>query len=223
MPFDRQHTYLTWGGRLTTAAEDYWQCGIRMAFLTNTLVPPAFTSGMLADAAAALGTFHGAAATGICTGAKLDWVKAAYLNEDGTYDDEPQVIDGLDGSGGGLGESSASPSTSVAVTLWSGATFGRANYGRFYTPWNTLLVSATNGKIGDTARDGLAGTAATLVTALNNIGADAPGTEDLHVVVMSSLDLGTTKEVTQVRVGNVKDVQQRRSNRLGEAYASVGV
>lgn len=223
MPFDRDSEYLTWGGRLSTAAEDYWQCGIRFAFDTNAFVPPAFTSGMLEDAADALSAFHTAAGTGICTGAKLDWVKAASLDEEGAYRNEPVVLDGIDASGGGAGGSAAGPSVSVAVTLWSGSTFGQANYGRFYLPWQTSLVTATDGKMTDVTRDAIVSNAQTLLNALFDIGAAAPGANDLLPSIMSSVGAGTTKVISQVRVGNVKDTQRRRSNRLDESYGSAPV
>lgn len=221
--FSTYQTYLTFGGTLGTSGGgfDVWQCGLHVADPNETLVPPLPSPGELADFQSLVAGMIGSSVFGVSQGVLCTWVKAAGLNLAGEYTDEPSIREFAAVAGGGAGASAASPQDSLAITLWSGSTFGKANYGRFYLPWNTLNVNVTTGVI--TLNPSAATDAAAFVDGVNDWFATLPGTLDAKVCNMSKVGLGTTKQVTQVRVGNAKDTQRRRRNNITETYLTAAV
>ena len=219
MTYSTFQTYVTFGGRIGTTGGgvDIWQVGFHFADPDSTLVPALPTLGELEDLYDLYAAFHSSATLLASSGAVLEWAKAAPLDESGAYTSDAVEFNGT-GTGGNYGLApSASPQDSMAITLWSGQTLGRANYGRFYTPWNCLLVDPATGIVPDPS--GLANLAAALIGDFNDAAAGWFGTLDAKVCNMSKVGSGTTKQVTKTRVGTVKDTQRRRRNRIAETYS----
>lgn len=218
------HYYLTWGGRIGTPAQDVWQCGVRISDLDNSDaqydMPNLAQLELLYEGA--LTTFHSAAATGISSGAVLEWVKVARIDPLGHYTQEPVIFEGDPVPGGVGGINASSPQDALVITLASGNTFGDANYGRFYLPWSALAVSTSTGKMVVT---NVLTQAQTFLNSLNAqvLNWNPLDNGDYQVVIMSEKGAGTTKPVRQVRVGDVKDTQRRRRNKLVETYISANV
>lgn len=223
MAFDRYSNYLTWGGSIGSTGGEEWQCGLRLAIPdTNIPVPSLPDGAQMTALAAAINDFHSGPML-ISSGARLEWVKVAPLNTAGEYTGDPVVYEyAAPIPGGGAGNSAAGPQASVVVTLFSGSSFGRANFGRFYTPWNTATVQASDGLIVASLVTEMANAAAGFIADVNALVATWAGANDQAVVIMSSEGAGTTKTPAEVRVGNVKDTQRRRRNRIPETY-TVGV
>lgn len=220
MAYDRMFTRLTWGGRIGQLTEhDIWSCGVNIALTGSTDGPGLPTAGELQTLLdGALSTFHASTALQLSAGAVLLWAKAASIDPDGEYTAAPVTAE----TTGVLGASTSGtdgPQSSLVVTLYSGSTFGLANYGRFYLPWCMLPVARTDGRISPTDVNGAAGVAETFLNALNAwAGVSLSPTARLHN--LSSKGSGASKLVVRYRVGDVKDTQRRRRNRIDEHYAS---
>ena len=103
------------------------------------------------------------------------------------------------------------PQSTVAVSLVTGAERGYASKGRFFPPVGALDVNMdTSGRVGAPFAQGIALSAAQLITDMN-------GSEAGDVVVFSKVGQ-ITRPVTGVRVGRVVDTQQRRRKNLLEDY-----
>ena len=111
------------------------------------------------------------------------------------------------------------PQNTVVLSLRSGFTVGKGNYGRMYLPHTTLGTQT------DSPFAASANTAAIALTAkdfVNNITTqiNAATTATLFPAIMSQAAGTPTKGVTEVAVGNVNDTQRRRRNRLQETYST---
>lgn len=225
MAFDRFQTYVTFGGSIGTAgtSPEVWQCGLHFAYPTSVLVPGVPTEGQLGDLYDAFAAYLVLTANGIGEGVVLLWAKAAGLDLAGDYTTDPVIYEAGTPAAGITAVGGVPPQVAVAVTLWSGQTLGRANYGRYYLPWVCRSVSPSTGAMSGTANQEMADAAADFIGAANTLAADWSGTDDAVVSNMSAVGAGTTKVVSSVRVGSVKDTQRRRRNRIVEAYATSGV
>jgi hypothetical protein len=222
MTYDRQSTYLTWGGTIGGSGIDGWQCGVH-------LTPPAAGgSAMLPGQSmldtllnGAIKTFHTSAGAAIALPCLLTWAKAALLGLDGKYLLESTYSTVTPAPGAKAAPYTGGPQLSGVVTLWSGGTLGQANYGRFYVPWWEAAVDSSARVIAPAIADFQAA-ALVLVNGINswsvaNLGAG------YRIRIMSKLGGGTTKDATKLRVGNVKDTQQRRRRQLTETYTTVAI
>lgn len=104
------------------------------------------------------------------------------------------------------------PQVSLAVTLETGITRGRAARGRIYLPTTGQSVAA-DGRISSTNATDLAVRTATFLDDLTDLMA-AP------VWVMSDVGAGTSRPVEAVSVGRVFDTQRRRRRQLDEDRVS---
>jgi len=224
VPYAGNQTYVTFGGQIGNDGDghDIWQVGLHFADPESTLVPALPTEAQLGDMYARWSTFFGDADNWISTGAVLTWAKAAALDADGAYLGDPVEVMGTVQSGGASGATAGSPQDALAVTLWSGTTFGVANFGRIYLPWWVAPVGLDTCTSGGYTPD-VATEAADLIGDLNTLAAGWAGALDAKVCNMSKVGAGTTKQVTSVRVGSVKDTQRRRRNRISETYTTVAV
>jgi len=109
------------------------------------------------------------------------------------------------------------PQNTVVLSLWSGETLGRANYGRMYLPHTTAALETGTPRCSAGDASDMADAGANFVTAVNTFGSLLAG--DPQVVVASSVGSGINKLVTQTRVGRVVDTQRRRRNKIPEDYA----
>lgn len=218
MARDRSYIRLTWGGRLgaSLSTPEVWQCGVNLALGTPGSSPSALSNSNVQSLyAGALTTLHSSADAFISSSAYLMWIKAALMDPSGHYVSEAAYYagTGIAGNRAPAATVGVSPIQSVAVTLWSGARLGKANYGRYYLPWCMPVVDA-DGYIASTNQTSLRNANQTFLTAVNNwANSLQPG------LLLRTLGTGgTTTTVSRVRIGNVLDHQSRRSNRLNEVY-----
>jgi len=222
MTYDRLSTYLTWGGTIGSTSLDTWQCGVHLAQNPLLDAPGLPTTGELGTLLAGpLATFHEDPGTWISAGASLSWAKCAVIGTSGHYTGEAvnQTITAI--PGGSTGTARGGPQLAACVTLWSGLTLGRANHGRFYVPWWEAQVDI-NGHVVDAQVLTMAANALVLVESIN----DWAGTvlaATARIRIMSKLGTGTTKLASKLRVGNVKDTQQRRRRQIPEVYTSASI
>lgn len=223
MPYNREQIYLTWGGSLPSSAsvtgDEIWQCGVRFASLGGTgTAMGGFNAFSLADVAAAIKAYHALSTVYIAQDVRLEWVKAAYLRTDGKYATDPRVEGISPFQLGGGGSGFLQPlQASVAVTLWSGETLGRANYGRFYLPTPSLPRTLYTATMGVTNSANIATNTRNMLQTVD--GEISTLQWDWELAVMSSVGLGATKPVTEIKVGNVVDTQRRRRNAITESYS----
>lgn len=222
MPYAQQQIYMTWGGTLPSTTSvtgpEIWQCGVRFSSLGGLgSAVGGFNAFSLSDCANIIKTFHSSATVYIAGDVRLDWVKAALLRTDGEYAVQPRVHGFVPGIVGGGGSGFLQPlQASIAVTLWSGETLGRANYGRFYLPTPSLPRGYGLASIGDTNAQNIADAARTMLQQLD--GEVSTVDWDWQLSIMSSVGTGDAKPVKEVRVGNVVDTQRRRRNAVTEKY-----
>jgi hypothetical protein len=141
----------------------------------------------------------------------LTSVKAAAIAVGGFYLEDPKIANNT----GAQGTRAIHPQLSVALSLWSGQTLGKGNYGRMYLP-HTFIPLATSTSHGGTTETGaIADAALTFVRAINTA-ADALPQSGTRMYIMGSK--GSKKAVTKIRVGNVTDTQRRRRNALADTF-----
>lgn len=221
MSYNVQSLYLTWGGTLgTTTGPEIWQSGVHFAAPvgdpTPTLPSEASLAGLLSGAIAA---FHADPDMWISSSAFLSFAKAALIDTDGSYITEAVQVEDTPVAGGStVTVERSGMQDATVVSLWSGLTLGRANYGRFYTPWSNAQITASTGKVASGIVDDMADAAQTFVNALNTWGAGLadPG----QVAILSKVGSGALKFPNFVRVGDVRDTQRRRRNAIDETYSS---
>lgn len=218
MSYDRESIYLTWGGPMGGTGLDNWQCGVHLA-LAAPGGAPTLPSGadLLTLLAGPIKTFHTAAGTAIAVPCLLQWAKAARLDVNGHYVLEPVSATTGPWPGAKAAPYTGGPQLAAAITLWSGGSLGQANYGRFYVPWWEAACDSTARVIAPAVTD-MATAAVALVDGINTWAGTAIGV-GARIRIMSKLGTGSTKLATKVRVGNVKDTQQRRRRQLTEVYS----
>lgn len=107
------------------------------------------------------------------------------------------------------------PETAVCVSFLTGVP-GRSNRGRMYLPAPHSGLLTTSGRLVSTSATFFASWAAQLLSGIN-------GSIDGGDVVVWSRKGASTKNVTQVLVGDQFDVQRRRQNATPETYVSASV
>lgn len=220
MAYASEQLYVTWGGTIGTAATgEVWQCGVHYAPITPSGVVGNPTQAQADALWNQLSGYHAATQAGIANAAKMTFVKVAHLDIQGEYTTDPVISDhSAEPVSGGVGVGTSIPQGTVAVTMHSGTTFGKANYGRFYLPWASFSVS-DSGHIGS----GQVGNLLTLTTNVFEACYTAVNTNSasggtLALTNMSQVGAGTNKRPTQWRIGDVVDTQRRRRNRIAENY-----
>jgi len=144
-------------------------------------------------------------------------VKIAALGTNGLYLVDPLIADtDTPDSGTAVG---IPPQNTVVMSLRSGFTVGKGNYGRMYLPHTTLGTQTTSPFAAS------ANTAAMALNGkdfLNHITSqiNAATTAVVFPAIMSQAAGTPTRGVTNVAFGNVNDTQRRRRNRLQETYSS---
>lgn len=142
-------------------------------------------------------------------------VKAAALGLDGTYLAEPRVFPISPVESGAV--ENIAPQLTTVITLWSGLTIGRANYGRLYLPHSRVPLAAGTPRMSTTDQASAVAAAVTFIDALNTIhSGEVPAG---LVSNLSAVGTGVTKPVMQVGVGRVLDTQRRRRGQLPEEIA----
>jgi hypothetical protein len=217
MTYDRQSTYLTWGGLIGPAGEDTWQTGVHLALHPTLDGPGLPTAVQLLDVLnGPIKTFHTAPGAYIAGGCLLTWAKCAQLDNTGAYTAEP-VYQAIGATfGGAVVAARGAPQVSMVITLYSGQSLGHANFGRLYMPWWEAQVT-DQGHVTPANTLTAADAAKTLIDGINAWAATALSAT-ARVMIMSKVGGGQSKLPTTIRVGDVKDTQQRRRRQLREAY-----
>lgn len=220
MPYASEQLYFTFGGTIGGSAEyDVWQCGVHYA----PIVIGGIVGDPNADQAEALwdGTedLFTSAYFQISSSVRLKWVKLAKLDVNGEYTTEPAVYEAPTYVSGPTAPAGTPPQVATAVTLSSGQTLGKANWGRFYLPQTQTALQADGATVSDANLAGMAAAGvAFLAASYTAIEENKTSGGILDATNMSSVGAGVNKRVTEVRVGSVKDTQRRRRNRIPESY-----
>lgn len=215
--FDRHSTLLTWGGHLGVPQQETWQCGVHLALDPSLDGPGVPTTGDLHTLLVGpLLTFHQLPANWISADCSLGWAKCASLDPDGAYSAAPVYVESDYNPGGSTAPNRGAPQVAMCVTLNSGGTLGKANFGRFYWAWWEAQVQ-DDGRVADATMESTADAAKALIDGINSWAVGALSAT-ARVRIMSKQGAGTTKLASHVRVGNVKDTQRRRRRSMGELY-----
>jgi hypothetical protein len=223
MSYDRSSWYITWGGRLGDS--EIWQTGLHAALDGTGVSPPAPDDDAVEAVKELVEDFHANELSHISNEVKLDWVKIAKRDTAGADTDAPAIWE-FTTAPLGLSATHMPFSSAAVVSLRSGSTFGRANFGRMYLPCVASEINPlTNGRFDSTTTSNLAGTAGALIDGINShlSGFWSGGIAGFNVRNLSKVGSGTAKKVTSVYVGNVPDTQRRRRNALAEVYATQAI
>jgi len=212
-PFDSQHVYLNWGGKLPGG--ESWSVGMRLRRKTGIAVE-ADGASCLAVASGPVAAFHARATTKINEAAKLSFVKANTINVDGRYVGSGTNETVFPDIGGAMGSPIFPNQVAMAATLETGFSRGPAHRGRIYLPMPSIVMDG-NGTISAASAIDVTTSCNTLLTQLHDaLGALAAPYE----VAVFSRKAGAAgnRRVTEFRVGRVLDTQRRRRRSLVEDY-----
>lgn len=146
----------------------------------------------------------------------LKSVKMSAINIHGHSYVDP-VVKSLDNSRAGTVHQ-VHPQLSTLISLWSGHTVGKGNYGRMYLPHcSTSLVNSTpRSAVADADAN-----AAAAKTFLDSVNVLAQGLTHPTIVSIMSQAIGTNAwAVSYARCGRVTDTQRRRYAQLKGEYSS---
>lgn len=210
-PFDSEHLYVQWGGKLPGNEE--WSCGLRLYNAAGgTLTPdPTFNNAV----STALQNYHTRDTSSIAGACKLSFVKVNIIGVDGHYREATtQEITLPDVAGGGINVPPHPNQIALAISLLTGFSRGPAHRGRFFMPLPTFTTNL-DGLIGASQQANAKYSADLLLSDLNAISAN------LQVGVFSrKLGSAGHRKVTTTFVGRVLDTQRRRRRSLAEDPAS---
>lgn len=229
-----KHVLIAWGGRLGNPAVDVW---------TNTL--KVVTSGSPSEAlsldqqetvaagvADLLAPFHTTifATSGFGLygrSAYLDWVKVNSIGTDGKYVWPSTTVHDVAIPATGSGDG-ASWRDSLAITLRTDRTRGRAHAGRFY-PAGTTPHGLTAGSPYISSADATSAmnAAVTLINGINGLDPAGDGSIGITVANVSAgwaeQPSGLVIAVSGVEVDRVLDTQKRRTNRVPRSVVSASL
>lgn len=116
----------------------------------------------------------------------------------------------------GVGTPTKPLQTSLVASLFTGRP-GRSYRGRMYWPALGLGLGATDGRVSNATCQAVATETAQF---LRNVGAQAGFESEPGFLVVCSQTLNVNTPVTEIRVGDVPDVQRRRRDALTEGIFS---
>lgn len=205
MAYSEQHLRLTFGG--TLGPEETWTTGLR--FRPPTV--PGETD--LEDVAMRFYGFLTDTSVQMCQYVRFTWAKLAVVGTDGRY---PEGVEAIlwepESPLGGTGGTNMPPQVTLAVTLETGVSRGRASRGRMYLP-PTSLFPGTDGRLTVAQAENVAVAAASMLDDVTDL-MGAP------VLVMSNIGQGVSRSVEAVSVGRVLDTQRRRRRSIDELRTS---
>jgi len=220
MPYPKPFARLSWLFEIGGTAE-VAETGLHISTVgSSPFDADAFVAGSTTTDLSLLATAYGLlfSSTGTWWASYSDLVgmKLAALDVTGHYTSAP-LVEAVTGMHGTI--ESVPPQSSQVLSLRSGLTFGRANYGRMYLPHTmSQLVNGTP-YIGVTNADSLSAAAGVLLSSVNTY-ADGV-TAGAGIVLISKVGAGTVKGCANVEVGQVEDTQRRRRNKLNEHPYSI--
>jgi hypothetical protein len=146
---------------------------------------------------------------------ELRAVKCAAIGTDGHYLADPKIYDDPDPTAGTTIGNPAQCTT--VLSLRSGFSIGGGNRGRMYLPHFYMSGLTASPFTDSTQAQGLATNGADFINAVTT-DLSANVTATIFPAIMSQVGSGSSKGVTEVRVGNVTDTQRRRREQLPETY-----
>jgi len=165
-----------------------------------------------------MATLMGTAQVGWADYSRLNAVKIAAVGTNGLNLTDPKLFEDSTPASGA--STTTLPQSTIVGTLFSGTSFGTANYGRMYLPHTKFQAAAGTPRpdisVVSTVCTTFAGFVSGVTTDLN-----ADTTDTVQPFIMSNAAPAPSKPVHQVRVGDITDTQRRRRNRLKEVYAAV--
>lgn len=150
----------------------------------------------------------------------LHGVKVAALDVDGHYLTDA-VVRELPSPFGGSG-TTPHPQLSLCMSLWSGSSIGKGNYGRMYLPHTCLPLETGLPRSSQANASTLSALGSQFITDINALVAGGLGTAG-QVMILGKTGAGTRKPVSSVRIGRVTDTQRRRRDALIEDYQTTAV
>jgi hypothetical protein len=220
MAYEYQVQRVTISGHCFGGAEE-WSTGFYLGNETGDVGTA--TQTQVDNIAARWNTFFTASNSHINNNWVTNVVKVANHHTDGTTDPLNVVYHTYATPPVGAYAGSPFPAQcSVAATLRSSITRGRASKGRMFLPgWAGNLGS--NGHMGSTDTTNLL---ATFRTFINGVNSDAAIGQN---VILASFGRGTTpppginKLVSEVQIGDVVDTQRRRRDGFAEVYSTATI
>lgn len=224
MAYTQRFVQYVFGGSFAagTVDQDVWQFGLKVP-LNGAIDVQGSDAGMTTlanDAANDFATFWNTINGKYSSRVRPEWVKANIVGTDGKYQNTSKTYQHVLAVNPGTSGGEMLPAdVALAVTLTTGAARGRGSKGRFYLPAPSTSA-VFQGRIDPQVVTLIGNAAKTFVTNIGNRpGLDAAfGYQD--VSVMSALGEGVTRPVTGLKIGDLFDTQQRRSNRMREVYTA---
>jgi len=143
-------------------------------------------------------------------------IKVAAIGTDGAYLTDPKTAEtDTPDAGTAVG---VLPQNTVVLSLRSGFTLGKGNFGRMYLPHTTLGTVATTPYAAEANAAAIASAGRTFINHVTGT-INAATTAVLFPAIMSQAAGTPSRGVTAVAVGRVTDTQRRRRNRLLEQYS----
>lgn len=225
MPYASRFLQVVVGGTLLagTTDEDVWQFGLKVPFTGAAGAAPdeQTMEDALDDLEADVTTWWTAIRSSFAPQTIVDFCKINQVGTDGLYTDQNNSFRRDMAPQPGAAGEPLPADVALVVTLNTDVQRGLAAKGRIYLP-SPSVGTVNDGRVAQNAIDAIGTATAAFI---KNVG-DFPGLDsgpfvDLgDVSVMSSIGAGTTRTVTSVRIGDLYDTQQRRSNRMREVYTS---
>lgn len=227
------HTLLTFGGSVGSGADaEIWQCGVRIGMFGGG------NYGQLLDLTAYAAAIAGGlksvwtAPAGFTTGAgwpaswaRLEWFKCANIGANGLYSGSTDASGGVNPVTTTVGTPNTGPGTSsapgfltLAVSFHTLAPTKYARHGRIYAPLAVGTFTAGGSRVAAGAQTNALSWGQQLLTAISkpaNVGLNTGAIRPL----VASGHAGELFPITEVRIGDVVDVQRRRKSALRENYA----
>lgn len=219
MVYPVEHYYLTFGG--TLCQDEIWQCGMHFAPSSGEdIFEGAFDNISLSDIFDDLASWVTnynpvpGPGSGFSSLSKLEWCRLAVKDESGLDKFESRIHTAAAPVASGALTTHA-PQIAYVVTLWSGKTVRRANWGRFYVPTPVVDTNYANGRLGQSWCDSVAAAARSVMIAIN--GEISTVGIATYPAIISKVGVGEVNPIAQIGVGRVLDTQQRRRRKLDEA------
>lgn len=225
MSYDRQFLRVSFGFAIGGTPE-VAETSVNYSTVTGWTGAVAALAEIQANETACL-TDVGAAMSGMMTSGSIAWadysdfisVKVAAIGTNGLYLTDPLVLEGAFGSGS---SGNVLPQSTIVLSLRSGFTLGKANYGRMYLPHSRSTLVAGTPRVASGDTDGLADDGAAMINAITTA-LTAEVTAVIFPCILSSIGSGFGRGVTEVKVGNVVDTQRRRRRQLAETYSTTAL
>lgn len=226
MPFAEPYVYLRAVGVFGASASspvDIWSAGFKFRH-PEAAPSTASLQAFLETASVPVSNFH-ASAVRAGTNCFLTELTAAFVGTDGRYvggSTQSTVRRPYTTPTPGIGTTDSPYSQALVLSLRTAILRGPGSNGRVYWPATSLTIDGATGTLTTTQLNGIITPAKVLIDNLNAAKQSAmPGTGPL--AVMSAVGTGIAATVTSVRIGRRLDTQERRENKIPEAYVSASI